>query len=211
MSESSNILSIHSIVEGRLYLRVRPCGGCGDGPLVADDGNMSHDAEGGVLAVPVTCRACGGADEVRFDTGGLELPESVISRWFKEGFDAVINPTDEASRVIDVADWLTLYSVMETDAQAVTDRKEARKFHIAAARCIDEALKFFDLDNDLPPADAFFGESSRRQFRDRPEIFTRQHLVDLRNKLPVKRVGEGGTGSEGGLGKPKKRRWLPWG
>jgi hypothetical protein len=211
MGESGKVLSIHSLVEARLYLRVRPCDGCGTGPLVTDAGGVRHDAEGHVLIVPVICGFCGMSDEIRFDTGGLDFSDSFVAGWSEEVIDASINPTDDASKVIDVAGWLTLYSLLEADARAAGDRKEARQYHLCAAGCIDEALKFFDADNDLPPADAFFGDNSRSQFRDRPESFTRQHLIDLRNRLPV-RVG---MGSEADLEdvseKNNKRWWWPWG
>ncbi|MCH7839019.1 MAG: hypothetical protein IID38_02130, partial [Planctomycetes bacterium] len=48
-----------------------------------------------------------------------------------------------------------------------------------------EALKFSDEDgNDLPPAEGFFQEATRRRFRQNPERFSRRRLLNLRAGLP---------------------------
>ncbi|NLE57208.1 MAG: hypothetical protein GX616_02525, partial [Planctomycetes bacterium] len=59
-----------------------------------------------------------------------------------------------------------------------------RRMRIEAAQCLDEALKFFDEDNDLPPREAFFTEKSYRRFLERPELYTRQRLIEMRSPSP---------------------------
>ncbi|UCD29637.1 MAG: hypothetical protein JSV03_03920 [Planctomycetota bacterium] len=210
MSQPSQTLPVHSLIEAGLYLRVRPCAACGDGPLVADDVGINHDADRHILAVPTVCRACNQQAEFAFDTAGIELHESPVVFLSNIAPGAPINHTDEPSRIIDVADWLTLYSIIETEARTVADRMESRQLHISAARCIDEALKFFDADNDLPPGDALFTDRSRDQFHRCPERFTRQNLIDLRNKLPVKRWPRIDLTSDEQSPSPAKRWWRPW-
>jgi hypothetical protein len=70
-------------------------------------------------------------------------------------------------------------------ARNMAQRAAVRKWYLLARACLDEALKFYDADNDLPPEDAFFSDTSQRQFRDRPAMFARQRLIDLRARRPV--------------------------
>ena len=66
-------------------------------------------------------------------------------------------------------------------------RAVARQMQIQAGTCLEEALKFYDADNDLPPEDAFFTDAGRRQFREHPESFLRGRLISLRAMLPIVR------------------------
>ena len=70
------------------------------------------------------------------------------------------------------------------DARSANDRAGARQLQIEAGLCLDEALKFYDDDNDLPPEEAFYSDDSRTRFRDRPGLFARQRLIELRGELP---------------------------
>jgi len=156
--------------------------------------------EGNALDVPVTCRACGRSDTVRFDLSGLETGEAAmgLDGWAalaQSGAAPPINRGKRCSQVIDVGGWLTLYGMLLAGGQArseqtgqQTDRTVARQMQLQAGECLDEALKFYDADNDLPPKSAFFTKRSRRQFREHPDLFLRQRLVSLRAKLPVSRT-----------------------
>jgi hypothetical protein len=165
-------LSIHSLTEGYLYLLVTPCAACG-GPLQPEDPGQFSSGKVESLAVPVVCRRCGVRTEVRFDVA--DLP-------------------DEPSRVIDVAGWLTLYTLITEKARGVAEqvqtapqRTTLRQLQMQAAQCLDEALKFYEPDNDLPPQDALWRDDSRRQYAEHPELFLRGRLVSLRARLPVSR------------------------
>jgi|GEM_PF-414194 len=200
MSEQKQPLMIHSFAEAHLFLMVVPCNGCG-GAVSPVEHRVQHDRDAHVLTVPVVCRSCGQTADIFFETHGIE-PEAAMLGSLANVHAALglqvlppINPTDEPSRVIDVAGWLTLYAVVNETAQQVAaeaqipdERRNARQMLMQASQCLDEALKFYDADNDLPPEDAFFWEESRQQFRDRPALFTRQRLIDLRAKLPVQHV-----------------------
>ncbi len=197
MSAHGSALAIHSLAEARLYLKVTPCRACRGGPLIPDPQAAAHDPDQQVLNVPVSCRACGKRQEILFDTSGVEVRESIPAACGEllapadRPTPAPINPTDEPSRIIDVAGWFTLHTVIAeaartagADARTLASRAAKRRLLIEAGQCLDEALKFFDADNDLPPEDAFFHHHSRRRFRDRPELFTRQRLIDLLRQLP---------------------------
>jgi hypothetical protein len=97
----------------------------------------------------------------------------------------VVNPTDEPSRILDVGQWILLFRMSLEAADKEVDKVLARRLGIEAAQCLEEALKFYDeVDNDLPPPEAFFDEASRERFRDAPEQFSRRRLIELRSKLP---------------------------
>ena len=196
MTTSGPALPIRSLTEARLYLQVTTCRACGAGPLITDPHAADHDPHQHTLNVPVTCKACGQRCDVLFDTSEVQqesMPANPTELLAPAGPApaSAINPADEPSRIIDVAGWLTLYSTIadaararDAEAQTMRDRAAIRLRRIEAAQCLDEALKFFDADNDLPPEDAFFHDDTRRRFRDHPELFTRQHLIDLRRQLP---------------------------
>ncbi|MFQ5414041.1 MAG: hypothetical protein ACE5E6_06240 [Phycisphaerae bacterium] len=180
-------LPANSLAEAHLYLMVTPCDACGDGPLVGGDA-VSLDATcvaptndpNTVSAVRITtsCKACGAS-------GSLTCTMPHGRGTDPAGGPATINPTDHPSRIIDVAQWLTLFRTIVEAAHRETDKVRARELGIEAARCLDEALKFYDdPDSELPPDDALFHEPSRRAYRTSPQHFARKRLLDLRSKLP---------------------------
>ena len=119
-----------------------------------------------------------------------------------------INPSPEPSRIIDVGQWLTLFRVILEAASQAAGRAESRRLGYEAAQCLDEALKFYDEDSDLPPEDAFFHEATADRFRSHPELFARQRLLAMRDKLPSLDAMERRL-----AGKPTRPRswWRRWG
>ncbi len=181
-----SILLAHSLGEVLLYLRVTPCGSCGAGlifpgsPSVVD--RMAVEVE-----FVTSCAQCDAQKAVRFRVP--ELPKD-----HESSIDGPISLSEEASSILDVSQWITLCHVLLEEAGLLSDKVQARKRKIQAARCLEEAIKFFDeVDNDLPPPDAFFHESSKRQFKDRPELFSKSKLIDLRATLPTDSSRRGGA------------------
>ncbi len=168
----------HSLTEACLYLKATPCGSCGRGPLAASQPCVTARPGGTTLATfETTCDACQAVATVT-----LGLHEAAQA---SNDETTSINPTDQPSELIDVAGWLTLYRMIHEDAAREADRTQARRLDIEAGQCLEEALKFYDeVDNDLPPQEAFFREATRRRFRENPEQFSRQRLINLRAKLP---------------------------
>lgn len=206
MGEASPALPIHSLAEAYLYLMVTPCDGCKTGPLAADEARVQHDADARILTIPVKCRKCGRGADITFDTTDVE-PGGFAAR--TPGSVARVNPTDEPSRIIDLAGWVTLFAVIADTAGKTDAPPEALHLKMEAAQCLDEALKFYEDDNDLPPSEAFFRESSRRQFSEHPATFSRQRLIELRARMPTLRPTGRGTVS-GDPPRRKRRRWWPW-
>jgi hypothetical protein len=180
MTHTDKVLPAHSLAEAYLYLMATPCAACGKGPLAGSDPRPAQrNAERLHLVMRVACGACGARTIVTFD-----LPAAAATPQ-ADGIPE-INPTDEPSRIIDVAQWLTLFRSIVEAAGKTADKKEARRLGIEAAGCLEEALKFYDdEENDLPPASAMFHAASRERFRNNPEQFSRRRIVEHRAKLPA--------------------------
>lgn len=189
----------HSIAEAYLYLMVATCEECGRGPLEGADAEPGDRSETSVtLSIPLTCRTCGAKSSMSF-----VVPVGLSRHDPQE--PTVINPTKECSRLIDVAQWLTLFRVIVEVAEKERDKQQARHLGLEAAQCLEEALKFYDdPDNDLPPEEAFFHKTSRQRFHEHPEQFSRRRIIDLRAKLPTLSAMRSTVSS-----KKKHKRW-PW-
>lgn len=162
----------HSFNEIRYLVMVRPCPGCGKGPLEVDEGFLPDTALA-PMHVPTHCKSCKSVQILQ--TRCLPLPE---------GADPlIINPTDQPSRIIDLAQWLSLFYLLIESAAAEASRPAVRQMGYQAALCLAEALKFYS-DDELPPESAFFTQSSREAFREHPGNFARQKLRDMQAKLP---------------------------
>ncbi len=197
MSDAGPVLVPHSLTEARLYVKTLTCGSCAQGPLELSEIAPEYDAGRHRLTLSVLCRQCQMRSGITFDTSDIERRAAVPSVLgelrdvSRQQAAPVINPTRWPSLMIDVAGWLTLHTMLAEAARAEglkstrMDRRAAvRRMQIQAGQCLDEALKFFDEDNDLPPREAFFSKESHRRFLDHPELYTRQRLIELRSRFP---------------------------
>lgn len=187
---SAEPLVVHSLTEASLYLMLARCRDCGDS-VIPESVPTGPDPSGG-LTVPVVCRSCGREDSVSFDISGMDPAEAAVglagwSALAEAGQAPPVNPTDSPSQVIDVAGWLNLHTMLSATARSKmeqatssADRMVARQLQIQAGQCLEEALKFYDAENELPPDDAFFTEAGREQFREHPEVFLRGRIVSLK-------------------------------
>jgi len=173
-------LLAHSLAEACLYIMATPCPSCGRGPLRdGEPGPIEDAAPGFTVSVPATCGSCQAVTRLRFQ---LPAPPQAVPAYQVP----VVNPTNEPSQIVDLAQWITLFRMMTENAGKEEDKAAARMLSLGAAECLDEALKFYDdADNDLPPVEAFFGKDSRDRFKAHPEQFSRRRLLHLRSKLPT--------------------------
>lgn len=177
---SDKPLIAHSLMEAYLYLKATPCGACGRGPLRGSEARPVGKGDKATVTIVVTCAACKAATTQMF-----HLPEAEKTDESAVGGSPIINPTDEPSRILDVGQWILLSRMVTEEAGRETDKIRVRSLELQAAQCLEEALKFYDEpDNDLPPPEAFFCETSRVRFRQAPEQFSKQRLLALRSKLP---------------------------
>jgi hypothetical protein len=158
------------------YLRVTPCPSCGHGPWEV----QREDADGRALALLCRCRKCG--REMRLDfTAACDQPDAGAAA-------EVLNPTDEPSRIIDLAQWVGLFHRLVEQAARDASKTHARRAGLQAALCLAEALKFHVAGQDEPPETAFFNETTRRAFREHPERFSHSRLRELQGRLPALHV-----------------------
>lgn len=192
-------LVAHSLAEAYLYLMASACEACGRGPLKGGPARpvAAPDNNGFIVAIGAACGSCGAARDLLFRLPGAPDAKPPAS-------GAVVNPTDDPSRIIDIAQWLTLWRVITEAAARESDKVQARHLGLEAAQCLEEALKFYDDDNDLPPAEALFHDASRRRLQEHPEQFSRQRLLELRAKLPTTAAMRASVERPGA---PKRRRW----
>lgn len=193
MSPSNRPLLARHLVEAHLYLKVNPCARCGTGSVnVADTISVQPGYKDVTVHFQTRCQSCGLAAQQDFL---VPKRPSVLSlsnlRLADIGLD------DQPSTLIDVGQWLILYSTFMNEVAKEDDRRLARVLKMEAAACVEQALHLYDEpDNDLPPARALFLDATRQRFRDHPELFSRQRLINLRAALP----------SRGTLQPPGERR-----
>lgn len=174
---------------------VTPCPQCGRGPLKSERLDREElDRESflgpdGRTAGPVIepeprhscralCRSCGHQSALTFtlpQTAPHDDPNNLYP---------IVNPSDEPSKILDVGQWITLFRVILESAGNQADKIEARRLGYEAAQCLEEAIKFYDDTDELPPEEAVFCETTRTHLRDHPQQFARQRLIELRAKLP---------------------------
>jgi len=183
-------LQAHSLAEADLYVQAIACPECGAGPITSAHAQDEKQDAGGWLRTEIgLCASCGA--ELRWL---LRIPAASEA---DAADQTAINRTDEPSRIIDVGQWITLAGVFAERASNSTDPRHARRLNLQAAQCLAEALKFYDdPDNDLPPSEALFCESSRERFRSHPQQFSRRRLLHERSKLPTTSERRGGQPGE---------------
>ena len=185
-------IQLRTINELRYYLMAEPCPACGKGPwLACADATPAANVPS---EVEVRCEHCSKRRRIAFvceHPVPSDGPESEL-----------INPTDEPSRVVDLAQWLSLFYGLLESASAQRQSAATRRAGYRAALCLAEALKFYE-DDELPPATAFYSDRTRETFREHPESFARQRLRDMQAKLPT-------LGAMARRLKQDKRMRRPW-
>lgn len=187
-------LCAHSWAEAHMYLKVTPCPNCSRGPWEITSEQPPTES----LTLLARCLHCRTEKKFLFECAGAppgpeDSPDLPIE---------LINPTPEPSRIIDLGQWLSLFYMLVEKASS-TGGAESRRGGFQAAQCLDEALKFYTEDDELPPTSAFFVKASRQAFAEHPEKFARQRLRDMRNKLPDLRIMAKRIARDAGEKKPK--------
>jgi len=175
-------LRAHSVVEACLYLMATPCTACRSGAFAVEAPVAGH-VPGGVR-IAATCRNCGLTQGWEFIAPEADLRGDPLST------SAPINASDEPSRLIDVVQWVTLAQVLLEASATTPGAQEQRWRRIRAGQCLDEALKFYDAENELPPATGLMTESSRSAVREHPQRYARSRLLQQRGELPVHGLSE---------------------
>ncbi|HVP11896.1 MAG TPA: hypothetical protein VMV94_12010 [Phycisphaerae bacterium] len=198
MSPEEDIIYVHSVAEAYLYLKASLCRSCRKGSLNPKADLTKTAAAPGGWMLSTVCSECGAAATIHFCINPPPTREQAHSQ--------EINPTPHRSSAIDLLGWLTLFQAIIEASQRETDKQAARELAYEAALCLDEAMKFYDGDNELPAEDAFFNETSRRRFRDNPQQFARSKWRERRLKLPDATTRTIPAGPR----RPRRRWWQFW-
>jgi len=171
------MLHAQTIAEIQFFLKVTGCEKCGRRvQWVLEE--LQFPAVPGNITVPTHCFSCKASTDLFFHVHHPHEPGT-------RSHPSSINPTDQTSQLIDLGQWITLAYLLMEESRGKTDKEHSRYLNMQASQCYDEALKFYDdPDNELPPPEAFFTETSRRRFRDAPQQFSRSRLLSEKGKLP---------------------------
>lgn len=199
--EKEAVLTARSITERQFYLMVLSCRHCGRGPF--DLETSEHVDDDQIDIWYVRCRSCRTGQRLMFDRSKFLIPDEPV----REGSVPQVNPTDEPSSLLDVGQWLSLFHAIISAAAEQSDRKEAQRLGYEAMLCLEETLKFYPPDSDLPSPEAFFTESSEARFKEHPEQFARQRLYQMRRKLPSLRVMRAHLSPKVPTGAARSGRW----
>ncbi len=176
MITDAPIVPVHSVAEAYLFLMVCRCRSCGAGPLKSGEDLTKASSALDRWTLHAACSACGAERSLSFTIQPPPTREEASSNR--------VNPTADRSRAIDLLGWLTLFQTVLAESHKQADRETARQLAYEAAQCLDEALKFYEPDNEIPGEDAFFTDVSRRRFRDHPQHFSRETWRQRRLVLP---------------------------
>ncbi len=194
-------IKVHSVAEAYLLLMVTPCAACGKGPFeAASHEAIDFDGTHGRKML-ARCKACGGEQTFFFDLGDVDAADAAGTPGLPR-----INPSDQPSRAIDLAQWLMLFEGIVRAADQTTDRQESRRLGYEAALCLEEALKFYPPgDAEWPDESSFFWDWTLARFREHRHIFARTRLIELRGRLPS--LGRMEQSLAGGQARPHKHPW----
>lgn len=180
MSFDDSLIPVHSVAEAYLYLMATLCPACHRGALTQRGDLTKAGGSPSRWMLETRCGTCNAAGTFRFVIDPPPSREQAQSNQ--------INPTPEPSKAIDLLGWLSLFQSILGAAGKAKDKAEGRQLAIEAAHCLDEAFKFYNPGEELPRAEAFFTEASRRRFASRPQQFAMAQWRERRLRLPDKDV-----------------------
>ncbi|MBL7139977.1 MAG: hypothetical protein ISS74_03625 [Planctomycetes bacterium] len=172
-ADADPTIHVHSVQEEYFYMMVHPCP-CG-GPWHSESQEM--DETGAKVLHPVTARCfkCGKQRTFHFALDERPGPADPIR---------AVNPTDEASRALDLAEWLDLAQFYLARIERLTEAVEKAQSLLDARQCLEEARKFFGPGDVAPPESALWSDASRRKARKQAEAFRRSTIESMLERLP---------------------------
>ncbi len=201
---------VHSVQEEYFYMMVNPCG-CGGAWFPAGqaieptDGRVRHRIE-------AKCSRCGKERAFPFELPGEAAPGGPAQ--VRE-----INPTDEPSRAVDLAQWLDLAEFYLKRIEGLKDSVRKAQSLLDARLCLEEALKFYGPEDDAPPDEALWSDAGRKKARRHSDAFRRETLEAMLDRIPpkeklekvdapVQKEFESGLRAE--AGRRARQRWKFW-
>lgn len=178
MMQHSQPLPVRSVVESFYFLLVQHCGACGNGPLDAYASQREFHEGMPCRRVIAICRTCREKCKFVFDVSACPDVDEPAA----DALDPIGGSSP--SRIIDVSQWLTLFRTIIRAADNSKDKSEIRQLGFEAAQCLEEALKFYAENEELPGEDAFLSHEAYQLSREQSGQFTRSRLLSHRDKLP---------------------------
>jgi len=197
MPSDTSVISAHSVAEAYLYLLATPCPDCRKGTLKQKNDLTRTGPDSSDWVLEACCASCGSERSFRFAIRPSPSREQARSD--------CINPTLERSQAIDLLGWLSLFQTILAASGRESDTVAGRQLASEAAQCLDEALKFYESDQELPGPDAFFSETARQRYETHPQHFARSKWLERRLRLPAV-AAETHSEPSGG----KQRWWHFW-
>lgn len=164
---------VHGVQEEHFYMMVHPCA-CGR-PWQSDSHEMEEDPTRVLHHVAATCFKCGARRTFHFQLDSRVGPKDPIRQ---------INPTQEPSRALDVAEWMDLARFYLGRIERLSDKVRKAQSLLDARQCLEEAMKFYSPDDDAPPASALWSKTSRRKAAQQTEAFRRKTIEAMLGRLP---------------------------
>ncbi len=180
-SDTDGLITVHSVQEEYFYMMVHPCE-CG-GPWFSTDDTIRHFDHRILHHRTVRCAKCGKEEGLRFelpDTEEVERPAPVRE----------INPTDEPSQAIDVAEWIDLANFYVGRIERIEDPVEKAQSLLDARGCLEEALKLYGPGDDAPPESALWSDASRRKVKKDPDAYRRARIEERLAAMPSREALE---------------------
>jgi hypothetical protein len=201
---SEPILAANSRVEAHLYVMANVCPTCGTGARQWVDERSGANPTS--LTLIAACGNCSATDQLRFDIAPSDAPQSSVAT-DAVSTDEPINPAGRPSRIIDPIQWVTLAQLMADEAEATPDTAERRWRLIRAAECLDEALRFYDGESELPDPAVRLAPRSAISLRDHPQRYARSRLLALRQRFPARSATQRVERVAAARGRPWWRFW----
>jgi len=164
---------VHGVQEEYFYMMVHPCA-CG-GPWLGQSQEVEEDGGRVLHHVSAACFKCGKERTFHFQLDERPGPKDPIR---------AINPTDEPSRALDLAEWLGLAEFYLARIERLREKVEKAQSLLDARQCLEEARKFFGPQDEAPPASALWSEKSRKAAKAQPETFQRSTIEGMLDRLP---------------------------
>ncbi len=179
------LLKSFSIVERYFYLMTLKCNNCGSGPFEFVSKEQSPDEKVDIWYVK--CKKCRTGQRLMFDRTTLLID----TEQFTGNELPIVNPSDKPSKLLDVGQWLAIFQAIISAAAQQEDKKQIQRLGYEATLALEEAIKFYTSESDLPPQEAMWTESTKQQFQEHPEIFERHRILSMREKLPALKAMQG--------------------
>ena len=172
-SDTDPTIHVHSVQEEYFYMMVRPCS-CG-GPWHSESQDLDESGPKVLHHVTARCFKCAKQRTFHFALDERPGPADPVR---------AVNPTGEASRALDLAEWLDLAQFYLARIERLTEAVEKAQSLLDARQCLEEARKFFGPGDEQPPASALWSDESRRKVRKTADAFRRSTINAMLERLP---------------------------